>query len=230
MQDHDDFSLADPSHFDSGLALNFVHKRIGRGVGGFLTGGLVGAAQGFFSGGESAAGAAAAADRAAGVRGLNGACGAGMALNSQGVCVSTALLGPSRRPPFQVGPIGIDPLAVLPGGDPFLTLAAPPQEVATGQGVAVIGAFGQPAMLPMQVGVVMDHHGQPQPIRRCDRGLVLGKDNLCYAKISNKDRKWPKAARPPVTAEDAKCIRRAAAATSRVKRLAKSVGLQTKKR
>jgi len=63
----------------------------------------------------------------------------------------------------------------------------------------------------------------------CPTGLVLGKDDRCYAKgtIPKKFRKWSPAPRPPVSAADAKAIRKAAAAKGRVKRLAKSVGLHT---
>jgi len=63
----------------------------------------------------------------------------------------------------------------------------------------------------------------------CPRGLVLGKDNRCYAKgtIPAKLRKWRPATRPPVTAADARAIRRAAATKARVKKLATSVGLHT---
>jgi hypothetical protein len=61
---------------------------------------------------------------------------------------------------------------------------------------------------------------------RCPPGLVLGKDNRCYAKgtIPRKFRKWVPAKRPPVSASDAACIRRANAAVNRVKKLAQSTG------
>jgi len=123
---------------------------------------------------------------------------------------------------------------LFPGGAPAVI---PRPEVGTMNGgdlvevggEAVIGAFGMPAMTPDIVGAVMDANGNLNPIRRCPAG-VLGKDNLCYLKIPNSFRKWPRAARPPVSGSDAKCIRRAASATKRVERLAKSVGLKTKKR
>ncbi len=98
------------------------------------------------------------------------------------------------------------------------------------ESVAVVGSFGMPAMKPALVGLIVRADGSQHPVRRCPRGSVLGKDNLCYMKIPNSFRKWPRAARPPVSASDAKCIRRAASATKRVERLAKSVGLRTKKR
>ena len=67
---------------------------------------------------------------------------------------------------------------------------------------------------------------------RCPTGLVLGKDNRCYAKgtITNKQRKWPKAPKPPVSRSDAVAIRKAAQARERVKKLAHSVGYSTRKR
>ena len=62
---------------------------------------------------------------------------------------------------------------------------------------------------------------------QCPKGLVLGKDERCYAKgtIPPKLRKWRPATRPPITAGDVRAIRRAASAKGRVKKLGKDVGL-----
>jgi len=110
--------------------------------------------------------------------------------------------------------------AILPGGEPFITEQF---------GNAVVGAFGMPALVPAIVGQMNDG----TPILRCPRGAVLGKfDNLCYNKgaIANKDRKWPKAKRCPVTAADATCIRKAASAKNRVKKLGQAVGFKVTNR
>ena len=120
-----------------------------------------------------------------------------------------------------VGPGCIDLLALPPGGDPALTPGA------DFFGEAVVGAFGMAALQPAIVGSITDKDGNVNAIRRCPAGTVLGRDNLCYNKLPANWRKWPKAARAPVTAADAKCIRRAASATKRVARLAKAVGLTT---
>lgn len=89
---------------------------------------------------------------------------------------------------------------------------------------AVEGAFGMPAMVP------------EEEMRRtlvCPRGMVLGDDELCYPKAvlpkRSKFRKWRGQARPPVSAADARHIRKAAAAKERVLRLAKDVGLHASK-
>lgn len=90
----------------------------------------------------------------------------------------------------------------------------------------VAGRYG-PAYRPSQVGTV-----NGRPIRRCVPGMVLGRDNLCYEKraISRSERKWPKAAKPPITVGDAKAIRQADRAKKRVKKLAGDVGFSCKKR
>lgn len=110
--------------------------------------------------------------------------------------------------------------AYLPGGQPA-TLPTSGTQVA-GYGPAVIGSFGIPALSPASFSEVR---------LKCPPGAVLGKDNLCYNKssIPKKFRKWAPAPKPPVTASDAKAIRRAHSAVSRVERLGKSVGLHVYK-
>jgi len=90
-------------------------------------------------------------------------------------------------------------------------------------GQAVMGAFGKPALQP---------YVDSQPVQRCPPGLVLGKDNLCYARssIRNSDRKWPKAPRPALSAQDMKTIRKAASLQNKVKRAAMKSGFTCKKR
>ncbi len=126
---------------------------------------------------------------------------------------------------FRVNGVCFDPLAAVPGGAPMIS---PTTETTAAGGVAVMGAFGMPALTPMLVGVIMDHHGVAQPIRRCIPGMVLGKDNLCYegSSLTRSTRKWPKDKRPPVSVSDAECIRKASAAKGRVKKLAKGVGFK----
>ena len=110
----------------------------------------------------------------------------------------------------QIGDQCVDPLAFPPGGEP-LTIPA--------GGEARMGAFGLPAVTPTIVG---ERNGRP--IRQCPTGLVLGKDNMCYAGLPQRFRKWPRKRKPPVTAADMKAIRRAARTSERVKRLAGDVG------
>lgn len=196
--------------------LSFVHRRIGSAVLGFVGGGPIGAAAGFVAGGGGGGG------------------GGGRTIISRSVhpsgAVHTHFTGDTPHaggtgciaPAIRIGSSCVDPTSAFPGGDPFVTPAGSDRN---GFGEAVVGMFGQAALEPMIVGGIMDHHGEMRPVRRCPRGTVLGTDNLCYNKIPNNLRKWPKAARPPITAGDAKCIRRAAAAKNRVQKLAKDVGL-----
>jgi len=95
-------------------------------------------------------------------------------------------------------------------------------------GVAVMGAFGIPALQPTQVGQIMTRAGEMRPILRCNRGMVLGTDNLCYPKAiltpRSRFRKHRRAIAPPISRRDVKAIRTAAAARDRVKELAQDVG------
>jgi len=93
----------------------------------------------------------------------------------------------------------------------------------TQQGEATIGAFGTPARKPVK---------RSREVAVCGAGFILGKDGLCYVKgtIPRQFRKWRPETRPPLTAADAKAIRRAAGAKKRVKKLASSVGLSTSAR
>lgn len=99
-------------------------------------------------------------------------------------------------------------------------------------GQATIGAFGRPAMVPAQVGTVQRNDGTVSPVLRCLRGMVLGMDDLCYPKgsIPRQYRKWKPACKPPMTCSDAKALRRIGTLQARVKKLASSAGLSTKKR
>ena len=124
--------------------------------------------------------------------------------NEGGQCVETGWRGVAER--------------VLPGGQSGTMVDE--------YGEAVLGSFGIPALVPAQVGQI---HGNP--ILRCPPGAVLGKDNLCYQKssIPKAFRKWKPAAKPPMTAADARALRRIGTLQNRVKRLASSAGMTAKK-
>jgi len=89
---------------------------------------------------------------------------------------------------------------------------------------AVEGAFGMPAAVPDE---------EVRTVLVCPPGMVLGHDELCYMKAllpkRSQFRKWRGQARPPVSAADARAIRKAASAKDRVLKLAKSVGLHASK-
>lgn len=120
---------------------------------------------------------------------------------------------------------------------PFAPRSAPPPATPTAAGSigdAVVGAFGLPAMVPATVGQITRNDGIVSPILRCGRGMVLGRDNLCYPKAilsrRSKFRKHRLPSRAPVTAGDAAAIRRAERTRDRVKGLAKDVGFKVSKR
>jgi len=136
---------------------------------------------------------------------------------------SRAFGEPSQCPPgrFRVGNQCVDPLALPPGGEP-VTIPVSGTSVGNGAG-AVIGSFGIPAMRPVTV---------TRPTSRCMPGAILGRDGLCYMKgsIPKSFRKWRPAPKPPMSAADAKALRRIGSLQKKVTRLAKSANLTCKKK
>jgi len=133
--------------------------------------------------------------------------GGGMMQNGGGGV--TGLVGPCM-PPLMMGPNGCFNPNSPAGADAFGT------EVA-------LGIFGIPSAAPRQVG----SYGMGRPILRCGRGLVLGKDNRCYAKgsIPRSARKWAPEPRPLVSRSDVKALARIKSIKGRVKKAASSAGL-----
>lgn len=183
----------------AGLSFGGILRGAVAGIGGFLTGGPVGAVAGV-------------------ARTLTGTSSAPPALQcppgftlKDGRCQEVGFTGVAHR--------------ILPFGDTGLLPQGP---ASAGTGMAVVGAFGLPALQPSQVGSLTRNDGVTVPLLRCTAGFVLGRDNLCYPRVvlgrRGKFRKHPSMAKAPVTAEDAKCIRRAESAKKRVKNLATAVG------
>jgi len=118
------------------------------------------------------------------------------------------------------------PRSVTPVQLPPTTTITTPAERSVGpEFQAVTGAFGLPAMAPF---------AQTRTHLDCPKGFVLGKDNLCYPKVvlSGRSlfRKWRAGPKPPISAADAKMFRRLDAAREKVKKMAESVDLVTKKK
>lgn len=137
-------------------------------------------------------------------------CPEGFKVDSQGRCVAEGIGGALER--------------TLPGGAPGM--------LTDQYGPAVMGAFGKPALVPAQVGTIMRQDGSVGPVLRCPAGMVLGKDDLCYAKssITKADRKWKPSPKPPMTASDAKALRRIGTLQKKIKRLAKAGNMSCKKK
>lgn len=141
---------------------------------------------------------------------LQPGCPTGYEKNAAGECVESGFGGMVRR--------------TLPGGQTGT--------LADSSGQAVVDQFGNPAMVPMQVGTITRNDGTVSPILRCGGGMVLGKNDLCYMKgtLPRAFRKWAPAPKPPMSAADAKALRRIATLQNRVKKLAKGAGFTCKKR
>lgn len=113
---------------------------------------------------------------------------------------------------------------LIPGGRPG--------ELTEEFGEAVLGAFDMPALVPAQVGSITRADGSVGVLLRCPRNMVLGVDDLCYKKgsIANRDRKWPKGSKPPISAADWRATKRFAAVQKKVKIVAGDAGFTTTKK
>ncbi len=225
------FNAAD--HF----SLNFVHKRIGRGLKGFVQSGFnpISAVGGFLSP-EPARNVVprteTARPSASGVRGQNlgriakfaGPRFAGTTGTTMQIAGQRGSTGPCPGLLSVWDPIGrrcINLGALPPGGEPATSLpfggaGGPPGE-------AVMGRYGA-ALVPGSR--IIDR-------AECIRGMVVGNDGLCYNKsqIKNSDRMWPKGRRPLLTGGDMAAISKAARAAGRLERTTKrlqKIGLMKK--
>lgn len=173
---------------------------IGGAIGGFITGGPGGAIIGALGG--------------SGILGGGGG-SQGPSIPGIGGVGPTTLAQPSNCPAgyVKVGStcVATSPGAAFPGGQP-LTLP-------TG------GTVVQKGGTPMGVGVSPEVRSETR--RRCPPKYVLAVDGNCYPKamVPKAWRLWKPKPRPPVTAGDAKAIRKAASAKRRVQKLGKRVGL-----
>jgi len=73
-------------------------------------------------------------------------------------------------------------------------------------GDVMMGRFG-PAQAPVE---------EQRFIARCEKGMVLGKDGLCYDHLPNRDRKYPRGRRPLLTGGDMRSISKARTAGNRL--------------
>ena len=193
MDTHTEADRMLPTQVMNEFGASFVHRRIFGAAKGFVTGGPLGAASGFFGGGGAPSPPPASAPFTP-----TDPCPSGVMILDR--CVTGDI------PLIDVGP------ATLPA--PF-----------AGPGDVRPGAFGALSVDPVMLSTVR---------LRCPTGLVLGKDDRCYAQgkggISNSQRKWPKAPRAIMSAQDGKILRKADAVRGRVKRVAATAGFTCKKK
>jgi len=219
----------------SEFALNFVHKRILRGVGGFLGGGPVGALGGFLDSNgpqqrhlvsrpaprsfTARPTAYSAAQKASG-RSLKFS--AAEARNIQqsilGAGDPAAVLARFGASRFQLPslPSVVSEGCVLPWrrdprtGECRIFAGSTTGVDPTPVGETVMGQYG-PALVPG--GKVIDR-------KICLRGMQLGSDGLCYNKgqIKNSQRLWPRGRQPLLTGGEMRAIGIANVAANRLER------------
>jgi len=189
---------------------NFVHRRVIGAVGGFLGGGIPGAASGFVRGGGGQPRAVSLRPALPRTRQLR-LCDDGRPVGPDGHCH-----GPVAQAFFH---------PIQTGTSIASSLVGPSRPQAAAVGSAVMGRFGaglQPFI-------------ETSTRRNCLPGMVLGKDGLCYNKsdISNKNREHPKGRRPLGTPGELAALSKAASfgrrMESTVKRMQK-IGVLKKPR
>lgn len=109
---------------------------------------------------------------------------------------------PDRCPP---------PLILTPDGDCVSAKSSFGQRELEGQ--AVMGRFGPGMVATPQV----------VEVSRCPTGMALGKDEICYDHLPNRDRKYPRGRRPLLTGGELRAISKAGAAARKLKRANKSL-------
>lgn len=117
------------------------------------------------------------------------------------------------------GPDGtcIDLTAILPGGDPAVTGQVPVNGIGPSRG------FGQPVNGRFGVGVVP--RVEVQSVRRCPKGMALGKDGVCYDGLGRNSpkREWPMGMKPLLTPGERNAIRIAGRAAGKLSRSKKTL-------
>lgn len=93
-----------------------------------------------------------------------------------------------------------------PQGRGFCVAPTSPFGSRTLGGGAVEGRYG-PAAVP---------GSRITDVATCDRGMVLGKDGLCYANLANRNRLYPRGRRALLTGGDMRAISRARRAGNRL--------------
>jgi len=201
-----------------GMQRGFVHKRLIKAAGGFITGGPGGALKGFI-----APSVRRPPPRSTTAR--PGAISAGE--KEQGRAIKFPGITPfgGSRCVFPLRPHPVTGACVMPFLGDRPGRDDQPLQIGPGTGVgdAVMGRYGA-ALEPGSK--IIDR-------AICLRGMVLGDDNLCYnrSQITNKERMWPRGRRPLLTGGDMRAISTAARAGRRLegatKRLQK-IGLMKK--
>jgi len=202
----------------------FVHKRIGRAIGGFVTSGPLGAVSGFVQPTRSRARRrpTAAEARASNISFRQSEIAAGR--NVSGQTAALALLGINVS---NIGPVGqsFAPRAGCPPlmkRDPisgecrfFVGEQVGPEPDGRGGGQAVSGRYG--------AGLVPDV--ESRTVLECLPGMVLGDDNVCYNRrdIKNAERKWPKGRAPLLTGGERNAITKASRAARKITNTTKAL-------
>ncbi len=233
-----------------GLALNFIHGRIKRGIGGFIKGGFnpVSGITGFVSPGGGGGGARPPTQlemsraQSAAAPGGGGCARLGTATTAFRLCND---ISAGKLPATSFAPRPPPSSAATSGGCPgFSSVRIAGRCVNLGD----LGPGGSPAVTQLVGGggmaneVVMGRYGAAYvPASRiidravCLPGDVVGNDGFCYPRksITNRERMWPKGRQPLLTGGEMRAISIAARAGRRVegatKRLQK-IGLMKKPR
>lgn len=222
----------------------FVHKKIGGflgTVGGFIPGPVGGIVR---IGGRALRGGGTDFREAKSTPKRDRSLGPPGTIRGGGPCVGKSFFDPVRiecvdtfgrrlaqQPPGIPTNGGSRERVPLPDIDPGFVS---PAEASVLRGEAVRGAFGMPAMVPRVVGNISRNDGSTGPVLRCDAGLVLGRDNLCYPREilrrNSRFRKWRPGVKPVLTGGQRRAIRVARGAITTARDAISGLGVSVTKK
>lgn len=109
----------------------------------------------------------------------------------------------------------IDLAALPPGGRPAVTGPVATGAASNGYGPAVQGRFG----------IGLTPRVEVMTVRRCPKGMALGKDGVCYDGLGRNSpkREWPQGMKPLLTPGERRAIRVAGSAAKKLDRSKKSL-------
>jgi len=196
----------------------FVHKRLLRGIGGFITGGPVAAVGGFLTGDPRPPSRPTLQRTATARPSVRGAfeqeSGRGLKFRAFGLRSEQRSLVAGRGPctfPAKPHPV-TGKCTVFLGDRPGRDTRPLPIGPGVPVGDAVMGRYGA-ALWPGSK--IIDR-------AVCLRGMVLGDDEKCYnrSQIKNSERMWPRGRRPLLTGGDMRAISIASRAANKLTRTA----------
>lgn len=215
---------------------NFVHKRIGNAVKGFVSSGFnpLGAVGGFIGRTSNGAVFQPPSRRVRSLPFVARSAATTIGVARRAVRAAGRAIQTQPITGFQIGGSGGCPGRLIrdPRTGGCISFTAAPSAVTAGPRAGPDRFMGG-AVVMGQFGAGEEPLVQMIDKRICRPGMVLGRDLVCYnrSQLTNKERRWPRGRRPLLTGGDMRAISVAARAAGRLTRTTKrlqKIGLMKK--